>query len=123
VMTLITLAVVLVGAAIGYVRYRAEIPREAPVRVSPVTTFARKDLYGDALNETVFMRPGQYLTRSLVFVDGRGIDGTVNGIAGLTGRAADAVRRWQNGYVRSYALATFGGALLVVLAMLAVNLT
>ncbi len=30
-----------------------DIPREAPVQVSPVTTFARSDLYGDALNEAV----------------------------------------------------------------------
>jgi NADH-quinone oxidoreductase subunit L len=31
------------------------------------------------------------------------------------------LRRTQNGYVRSYALSLLGGALLVVLALLAVN--
>ena len=31
------------------------------------------------------MRPGQYLTRSLVFVDNRGVDGAVNGLAALIG--------------------------------------
>ncbi|UPK77106.1 NADH-quinone oxidoreductase subunit L [Nocardioidaceae bacterium SCSIO 66511] len=124
VLTVFVLAVVAVGIVIAYFRYlRDEIPDVAPTKVSVFTKAARADLYGDAFNEAVFMRPGQYLTRTLVFVDNRGIDGAVNGIAGLTGRAANAVRRWQNGYVRSYALATFGGALLVVLAMLAVNLT
>ncbi|UYM07872.1 NADH-quinone oxidoreductase subunit L [Solicola gregarius] len=124
VLTVFVLAVVAVGVVIAYFRYlRETVPDVAPTKVSVFTKAARADLYGDAFNEAVFMRPGQYLTRALVFVDGRGIDGAVNGIAGLTGRAANAVRRMQNGYVRSYALATFGGALLVVLAMLAVNLT
>ena len=31
------------------------------------------------------MRPGQYLTRSLVFVDNRGVDGAVGGLAALVG--------------------------------------
>ncbi|MDN5853513.1 MAG: NADH-quinone oxidoreductase subunit L, partial [Actinomycetia bacterium] len=124
VLTLIVLAVVAAGVVIAYARYlRETIADEAPTKVSVFTKAGRADLYGDAFNEAVFMRPGQYLTRSLVFVDGRGIDGAVNGIAALTGRTAEAIRLLQNGYVRSYALATFGGALLVVLAMLAVNLT
>jgi NADH-quinone oxidoreductase subunit L len=123
VMTLITLAVVVVGAAIGYVRFRADVPREAPVEVSPVTTFARKDLYGDALNETVFMRPGQYLTRTLVWVDNRGVDGLVNGTAALFGGLSGRLRRVQTGFVRSYALSMVFGAALVVVALLAVRLS
>src|SRR5690606_31147600 len=124
VLTAGVLVVVAVGIAVAYVRYlRETIADEAPERVSVFTKAARADLYGDAFNEAVFMRPGQYLTRSLVFVDGRGIDGVVTGVAAPPGRAADAARRWQTGYLRSYALATFGGALLVVLAMLAVNRT
>ena len=124
VLTAIVLIVVAAGVIIAYARYvREPIADEAPTDVSVFTKAGRADLYGDAFNEAVFMRPGQYLTRALVFVDRRGIDGAVNGIATLTGRTAEAVRRWQNGYVRSYALATFGGALVVVLAMLAVNLT
>ena len=124
VLTVFVLVVVALGVATAYLVYlRQTIAEEAPTKVSVFTKAARADLYGDAFNEAVLMRPGQYLTRALVFVDGRGIDGAVNGIAALTGRTAEAVRRWQNGYVRSYALATFGGALIVVLAMLAVNLT
>jgi len=98
------------------------VPRAAPAG-SAVTRAARADLYGDALNEGVFMRPGQYLTRSLVYFDNRGVDGAVNGIAALVGGTSGRLRRFQTGFVRSYALAMLGGALLLVLTMLAVNLT
>ncbi|ADB35290.1 proton-translocating NADH-quinone oxidoreductase, chain L [Kribbella flavida DSM 17836] len=123
VMTLITVAVVAVGAAIGFLRYRHEIPREAPVKVSPVTTFARRDLYGDALNEAVLMRPGQYLTRTLVWLDNRGVDGLVNGLAALFGGLSGRLRRFQTGFVRSYALSMVFGAAFVVVALLAVRLS
>ncbi len=122
-MTLITLGVVLAGAAIAFWRFRADVPRVAPVRVSPLTTFSRKDLYGDALNETVFMRPGQYLTRTLVWGDNRGVDGLVNGTAALFGGMSGRLRRVQTGFVRSYALSMVFGAALVVVALLAVRLT
>jgi NADH-quinone oxidoreductase subunit L len=123
VMTLITLAVVAVGIAIAVVLYRRDIPREAPVRVSPVTTFARRDLYGDALNEAVLMRPGQYLTRTLVWLDNRGVDGLVNGLAALFGGLSGRLRRFQTGFVRSYALSMVFGAAFVVVALLAVRLS
>ena len=44
------------------------------------------------------------------------------GQAAATGGLAHRFRRWQNGFVRSYALSLLGGVLLVVLALLAVNL-
>jgi NADH-quinone oxidoreductase subunit L len=122
-MTLIILAVVIVGAAIGVVLFRRDIPRLAPVKVSPVTTFARRDLYGDALNEAVLMRPGQYLTRTLVWFDNRVVDGLVNGLAALFGGLSGRLRRVQTGFVRSYALSMVFGAALVVVALLAVRLS
>jgi NADH-quinone oxidoreductase subunit L len=122
-MTLITLGVVAVGIGIAVWLFRRDVPRVAPARVSPVTTFARKDLYGDALNETVFMRPGQYLTRTLVWGDNRGVDGLVNGVAALFGGASGRLRRVQTGFVRSYALSMVFGAALVVVALLAVRLS
>jgi NADH-quinone oxidoreductase subunit L len=77
------------------------------------TTAARKSLYGDAFNEAVFMRPGQYLTRALVFFDGRGVDGIVNGLAAGVGGTSARVRRLQTGFVRSYALSMLVGALIL----------
>ncbi|MEV8374306.1 NADH-quinone oxidoreductase subunit L [Kribbella sp. NPDC056861] len=123
VMTLITLAVVAVGIVIAVLLYRRDIPREAPARVSPATTFARRDLYGDALNEAVLMRPGQYLTRTLVWLDNRGVDGSVNGLAALFGGLSGRLRRIQTGFVRSYALSMVFGAAFVVVALLAVRLS
>ncbi|MFD7156790.1 NADH-quinone oxidoreductase subunit L [Kribbella sp. NPDC059898] len=122
VMTIITLAVVAVGIAISVVMYRRDIPREAPAG-SPVTTLARRDLYGDALNEALFMRPGQYLTRTLVWLDNRGVDGLVNGLAALFGGLSGRLRRFQTGFVRSYALSMVFGAAFVVVALLAVRLS
>jgi NADH-quinone oxidoreductase subunit L len=67
------------------------------------------------------MRPGQYLARALVFVDGRGIDGAVNGVAALVGGTSGRVRRLQTGHVRSYALGMLGGAALLVGTVLLVR--
>jgi NADH-quinone oxidoreductase subunit L len=123
IISLLALLFVAVGALIAWQMYGTKpIPRLAPTRVSPVTKAARADLYGDAFNEAVFMRPGQYLTRSLVYVDNRGVDGVVNGTAALVGGTSGRARRWQTGFVRSYALSMLGGSALVVLALLAVRL-
>jgi len=122
VLTLLILVVVAIGIAISWWMYGTRpVPAVAP-RGSVLTRAARADLYGDAFNEAVFMRPGQYLTRSLVYFDNRGIDGMVNGIAALIGGTSGRVRRIQTGFVRSYALAFLGGAVIVVLGILAVNL-
>ncbi|WP_020578383.1 NADH-quinone oxidoreductase subunit L [Actinopolymorpha alba] len=123
-MTALTLAVVALGvAAAWWFVARREVPVEAPVKVSPITTAARKDLYGDAFNEVVLMRPGQEVTRGLVAFDNRGVDGVVNGLAAFVGGLSGMVRRVQTGFVRSYALVMFGGAALVVVAMLLVRLS
>ncbi len=50
------------------------------------------------------MRPGQYLTRSLVWFDNRVVDGAVNGTAAVVGGLSARLRRLQTGYARSYAL-------------------
>ena len=88
----------------------------------PVVTAARRNLYFDTLNEVVFELPGRLLTRALVYIDNRGIDGLVNGLAAGVGGGSGRLRRLQTGFVRSYALSMLGGALVVVAAMLAVRL-
>jgi NADH-quinone oxidoreductase subunit L len=119
VLTLITLVVVAGGIAGAYLQYANKpVPVTAPQAVLPTTVAARKDLYGDAVNEAVFMRPGQYLTRFLVFFDNRGVDGVVNGLAAGIGGTSGRVRRLQTGFVRSYALAMFAGAAVIVAALL-----
>ncbi len=116
-----TAAIVLVGVLGAWLMYgRRPVPAVAPVG-SPLTVAARRDLLGDAINESVFMRPGQYLTRLLVFFDNRGIDGFVNGFAAFVGGTSSRFRRFQSGFVRSYALSMFGGVVLVLAALLIVR--
>ena len=110
----ITLAVVLVGAYIGFRKYALQaVPVTAPAG-NLLTRAARADLYGDAVNETVFMRPGIWLTQSLVYVDRAVVDGFVNGTAGLIGTLGAALRRIQNGFARSYALTMLIGVTVVL---------
>jgi NADH-quinone oxidoreductase subunit L len=118
------LAVVAVGVLFAYRMYggKKEIPSVAPVRVSVLTTAARNDLYGDAFNEEVFMRPGAELTDALVAVDDAGVDGSVNALAALVSRTSDRLRGLQTGFARSYALSMLAGAALLVAAILAVQL-
>jgi NADH-quinone oxidoreductase subunit L len=122
VLSLLTLVVVAGGVAAGYWLFQARsVPAVAPVAVTPITTAARRSLYGDAINETLLMRPGQYLTRALVFLDARGVDGAVNGLAALLGGGSSRSRRLQTGFVRSYALSMLGGAAVLVVALLLVR--
>jgi NADH-quinone oxidoreductase subunit L len=116
------LALVIVGGVIAWLMYgRGEVPVTAPAG-SFVTTAARKDLYGDAVNESLLMRPGQWLARLSVFFDNRGVDGLVNTLAAAMGGTSGRVRRVENGFVRSYALLMFLGAALLVGALLLVRL-
>jgi NADH-quinone oxidoreductase subunit L len=116
------LALIVVGAAIAYAMYgRREVPVTAPAG-NPVTVAARRDLYGDAFNESMLMRPGQWLTRLSVYFDGRGIDGLVNTVAATFGGSSGRLRRVQTGFVRSYALWMFIGAVLLVGGLLLVRL-
>jgi NADH-quinone oxidoreductase subunit L len=119
---IITVIVVIIGAVLGWRVYaQRPVPRVQPQQVSALTRAARADLYGDAVNETVFMRPGQYLTRSLVYVDNRGVDGAVLGVASGIGGASARLRRLQNGFVRSYALSMVSGTVVVLGALLLVR--
>lgn len=119
----VTLAVVLAGAGYAWLRYgRRPVPVVAPTEVSFLTRAARADAYGDAINEAMFMRPGQYLTRALTWFDSKGIDGMVSGLAASIGGISARARRLQNGYIRSYALTMLGGAVFIVFVLLLVRL-
>jgi NADH-quinone oxidoreductase subunit L len=117
--TLIVIALGILGAWVAF--GRRPVPVVQPVGVSVVTTAARENLYADAFNESVFMRPGQWLTRALVYLDNRGVDGTVNGIAAGFGGSSSRLRRSQTGFVRTYALSMLGGSVAVVIVLLAVR--
>jgi NADH-quinone oxidoreductase subunit L len=118
---LVTLAFALAGVALAWVMYgRVPVPAVAP-RGRPLTVAARKELYGNAFNESVLMRPGQWLTRLSVFFDNRGVDGLVNTLAAAVGGSSGRLRKLQTGFVRSYALSMFFGAAVLVALLLVVR--
>jgi NADH-quinone oxidoreductase subunit L len=121
--SLIVLLIVAVGVAIAYYMYqRQEVPREAPQDVSFATRAARAELYGNEINDALVVNPGGHLVNGLVLFDRHGVDGVVEGTAlGVSGTGS-IVRLTQTGFVRSYALSVLAGAVLVVVALLAVNL-
>jgi NADH-quinone oxidoreductase subunit L len=119
---IIALVLAVGGIVIAWLMYgRVAVAAVAP-RGSVLTRAARADLYGDAFNESVLMRPGQWLTRLSVFFDSRGVDGLVNGLAATIGGTSGRLRRIQNGFVRSYALSMLIGAVLLVAGLLVVRL-
>ncbi len=120
--SLMVLALVLLTVFITAKQFARDVPRTPPQHVSVFTKAARVNLYSDVFNEGVFMRPGQYLTRSLVWFDHSAVDGFVNGSAAAVGGASGRLRRWQTGYARTYALSMLGGAVLVVGALFLVRL-
>jgi NADH-quinone oxidoreductase subunit L len=121
--TTVTLGVVAVGIGVAVLLYGLRrVPDTAPEDVSVLTVAARRDLYGDAFNEEVFMRPGGQLTDALVEFDDQAVDGSVNALAALVSRTSDRLRGLQTGFVRNYALSMFVGAALLAVAILAVQL-
>jgi len=110
----ITLVIIAAGAAVAWMMYgRKPVPAVPPLG-SLVTRAARRDLLQDDFNHVVLVGGGEHLTRFLVYLDAKGFDGVVNGIAALVGGVSGRARKLQNGYVRSYALSMFGGALVLV---------
>jgi NADH-quinone oxidoreductase subunit L len=119
--TIITLSVVAIGVLAAIWQYR-KIAKVAPKKVSLVVAAARKDLYGDVMNEALLMRPGQRLTKSLNIFDKSVVDGFVNGLGSFTSGVSARLRRSETGYVRSYAVSIVLGTAILVLALLIVGL-
>jgi len=121
VLSLITLLVVAFGVAGAVLAFgRRPVPVTQPAG-NAVTVAARRNLYADAFNETVLMRPGQWLVRGLVFFDNRGIDGAVKTLAAGLGGGSGRLRRLQTGFVRSYALSMLAGTAVILAVLLAVR--
>jgi NADH-quinone oxidoreductase subunit L len=115
---LITLAVVIAGVAVAYLVFgRTAVPASVPYTRNVFTIAVRHDLYGDAFNEAVFMKPGQALTTAVVAVDEGVVDGAVRGSGTLTLGLGAGLRTLQNGYVRSYGLTMIVGVVIVGLAL------
>ena len=111
----IALTIVLIGISIAVMMYvRRPVADLAPENVSLLTRIVRQDLLQDAANEAIFMRPGQALTKTLVAVDEKVIDGAVRGVGAMAIGSGSELRKSQTGYVRSYSALILVGAAAIV---------
>ena len=114
----IALTIVLIGISIAVMMYvRRPVENVAPEDVSALTKIVRQDLLQDAANEAIFMRPGQALTKTLIVVDEKVIDGAVNGVGAMAVGSGAGLRETQTGYVRSYSALILVGAAAIVLGI------
>ncbi len=117
-----TVVLMLIGVAIAYLMYGTRpVPVAAPATRNPAVLLARADVGGNAINETLVARPGTWLARTFAYTDARGVDGLVDGVGTAIVGISGWWRRWQNGYVRSYALSMLSGTLLVAVALMVVR--
>ena len=114
----LALTIVLIGISIAVMMYvRRPVADVAPENVSALTKIVRQDLLQDVANEAIFMRPGQALTKSLVTIDEKVIDGAVHGVGAMAIGSGSELRKTQTGYVRSYSALILVGAAAIVLGI------
>ena len=114
-----TLTLVLIGVLVAWLMYaRRPVPTVVQTGTALVRA-ARRDMYQDAINEGLAMRPGQGLVIAAAASDRYVVDGAVEGLAKGAAGAGRLVRRTENGYVRSYAGYMLAGTVLALIAVLA----
>ncbi len=93
--------------------------RRASERPALEPAFLQRVWYWDDVYDAIVGRPGQAIARACaVVVDGRVIDGAVNGVARLVRSTGNGVRRVQTGFVRNYVLAIVLGMAAILAFML-----
>ena len=111
VITALPVAVSLAGILAGFALYRDR--RE--VTLGALGRFLSHQWYIETLYDAVIVTPAKRLAHLLAdVVETRGIDGAVNGVGALVGRAGLAVRGLQTGFVRNYAAAILAGTILML---------
>jgi len=110
-LTLITVAVGLLGIALGYLAHRGR--RE--MRLGILGVFFERHWGLQPFYDQIICGAARWMGRALAdVVEARIIDGAVNGVAALAARAGGAVRRLQTGYVRQYAAVFLAGTILLL---------
>ena len=116
---LITIAVVVAVAALAlawlvYGSGKVD-PAAFRARLEPMATAAEQGWYVDRAYDVTIVQPAKAFARLTGdVVDGRIIDGAVNGVGGLVKRVAAEGRLIQTGAVRTYALVLFVGVVVVL---------
>ena len=111
VITALPVAVSLAGILAGFALYR----NRREVTLGALGRFLSQQWYIETLYGAVIVTPAKRLAHLLAdVVETRGIDGAVNGVGALVGRAGLAVRGLQTGFVRNYAAAILAGTILML---------
>jgi NADH-quinone oxidoreductase subunit L len=107
----------LVGIVIAF-RYYLQEPGRPEAMAAQYPTLYRALLYKywvDELYEKAVVRPISSAARALsTSFDANMIDGSVNGIASLVGRAGGVLRRLQTGHVPTYVLSILVGVVVLL---------
>jgi len=115
-------ALVILGAVIAWMKYgRDEVPTSVPAG-NALTEAARRDLYQDTVNETLFMMPAKGLVTVATVGDASAIDGALNGLGAGSQLLGRIVGITQNGLVRTYAAYILGGVILALAIVLGFRL-
>jgi NADH-quinone oxidoreductase subunit L len=108
-----TLTVVVLGALLAFRMYAVSlVPEEAP-RGSFLTRAARRDLYQDAANETLVLKPAHGVARLVEVGDRDVVDRGWSVLPQTVSWFGAVFRKAQSGYVRSYAAGMAGGVLVI----------
>lgn len=108
-----TLVVVVLGALLAFRMYAVSlVPEEAP-RGSFLTRAARRDLYQDAANETLVLKPAHGVARLVQVGDRDVVDRGWSVLPQTVSWFGAVFRKAQSGYVRSYAAGMAGGVLVI----------
>ncbi len=79
--------------------------------------------FADELIAALITQPGRRLSEFVsAYFDLGVIDAIVNGVGWITAQVGNAVRRWQTGFVRNYALYFVGASVLLLMVLLARSL-
>lgn len=117
----LTLGLVVLGTLVAWFMYAR---RAVPIVVQPGSALvraARRDMYQDAFNEALAMRPAQGLVLAAGATDRHVVDRAVESLASGTAGAGRITRLTESGYVRSYAGYMLVGTVLALVAVLAVR--
>jgi NADH-quinone oxidoreductase subunit L len=114
-----TMAIVAAGIGLSWWIFGTKpVPEVAPASSNPFTVAGRNDLFGDAVNDTLVVKPTMVLARGLVANDEAIIDLGADGLSSMFAGLSTQTRRLQTGQVRTYALTMTVGAVLVGLVFI-----
>jgi NADH-quinone oxidoreductase subunit L len=120
---LILIALAISAAVAGWVLARTWFRRDGVLGVAEVPNrfgeISRGALFVDWLYQTTIGTPSRYVADTLAQGDEQVVDGAANGVAAIAKGTGTALREWESGFVRAYAVAILlGTAILLGFIML-----